>query len=1051
MDTQRFNTDHLQTYPDNVQKEPDDVLIKKNNNPRYKFFKQNHFTAGDEDQFLEFWDRSTPMEGPLKRNQMNLNPEIPLHANTKLPKYRNLCVDHIIQTFHYISDKFKKGLFLKITDGNPKVFLPFSKVDYQNEWSKKIKTNPRRFNNIMQLMKYTSDVEKREFMESKVHKNVKAWYGNNGLVRLEFPISEGDSGVNMLHDMFTTLCRERKLPSCELFLNKRDFPLLKKDDTEAYNSFFGYRTKLLSHSYEKYAPILSMTTSELHADIPIPTWEDWSRIAYWHESKMFGKEYRKFPRPEEFDAIEWADKIPTAIFRGASTGQGTMIENNIRLAMAAESSKCILDDDSIPLLDAGITKWNLRPRKHPCFPYIETIHVEEMPFGLVPSMSPLEQAQYKYILHLPGHSEAYRLGMELFSGSVVLYHPCEYQLWFFKWLVPWEHYIPLTGSIDDLYEKIKWCKANDSKCEKIVDNAKKFANKYLTRDAVLDYLQNTLWDLYTTTGKIEHVSNNMTTMNTQLYECVKSQMTTNMFGFYKDNNSMMTRLESLMATNHTCLSKDIKQWLWMLFGSKFTLSKSVFKEGKNTTLCVFTFGGQKYAIKKTKATWKHEDKFQLACSYLYINELSKHVPNFIYTYADFKDSENTMNIVSDFIEGLTLEEYINTSHFNMSILIDILLAICLALDRAQQQCGFLHMDLYPWNIVVSRLKEPVTHHYKTQTAHIELTTNVVPFIIDYGKSHFVHKGNHYYNTNPFYMCRLQDIISIVFSSIYMLLEKHKLYDRDIRFVIQIMNFFSGSEYTNKTSFMNIGHVKSFLKKHKKFSKMLSEPKIGLEEKSPMDFFNFLMCKFPKNTKVVMTDICPRVMPTFQWLGIYFGFLEKVKMRALELELIKETGLYKEWSPVDFRKHWLILEGLWRNIPTDSLENSYLYIYNTRLVFEEFGKLIMIYEETDGNKVWDNLTMEAVSKDFPKIPTITLLNEMDCLELDKIKHGSLPNYPTHICKSCLSKQKCKAQPTPLFDKYQQQRLIAELEMKNGIDFFPCYKSLCYSNTLKTFCN
>jgi len=1039
MDTQRFNTDHLQSYPDNVLKEHEVVFIKKNNNPRYKFFKQNHFTAGDEDQFLEFWDGSISMENPQKRSQLNLNPDIPLHPNTRFIKYKSLCAHNVIQTYHYISDKFKKGIFLKVTDGKPKVFLPFSKVDFQNEWSEKIKTNPRRFPNIMELMRYTASVEKREFLESKVHKNTKAWYGNNGLVRLEFPISEGDSGVNMLHDMFTTLCRERKLPSCELFVNKRDFPLLKKDDTESYNSFFGYRTKLVSHNYEKYAPILSMTTSDQHADIPIPTWEDWSRVSYWTENKMFGKEFRKFPKPEEFDEIEWTDKIPTAIFRGASTGQGTMIENNIRLAMAAESSKCVLDDDDIPLLDAGITKWNLRPRKHPCFPYIETIHVEEMPFSLVPSMSPLEQASYKYILHLPGHSEAYRLGMELFSGSVVLYFPCEYQLWFFKWLVPWEHYVPLTGSIDDLYEKIKWCKANDEKCEKIAIKAKEFAHKYLSREAMLDYLQNTLWDLYTTTGKIEHVSNNMSVQNLKLYDWIKAQMNISM------KKGSIVDFEPLMKGNHSNLSKDMRNYLWFVFGSKTSLSKSVYKESKNTTLSVFTMGGYKYAIKKTKQTWKQEDKFQLACSYLYINELSKTVPNFIYTFADFQDLEKNTNIVTDFVEGMTLEEYINSNHFNLSILIDIFLSLCLALNKAQQQCGFLHMDLYPWNIIISRKKDPVTFEYSTQLDHVKISTSIVPIIIDYGKSHFVHKGMHYYNTSPFHLCRIQDIISIVFSSLYMLLEKHKLNDRDIRNVIHIMNFFSGSEYTNKTTFTNIGHVKSFLKKHKKFSKMLSEPKIGLEQKTPMDFFKFLMdTKFTKNCKIVLDSSFPRQNKSYQWLDCLGTVVQEIKFRALELEILETT--YSSWTPTEFRKHWLVLEKLWSTIPTCEYD-AYLYIYNTRLLFENYCKIIKKYENENG-KIWENITIESLLMDFPQLPKYKSLEESDFYYLNSIKLGTLPNYSTHICKTCAMKQKPSIVPVEKFNKFQKLKCILELESNYDIDFFPCYMSLCNGNTLNS---
>lgn len=41
----------------------------------------------------------------------------------------------------------------------------------------------------------------------------------------------------------------------------------------------------------------------------------------------------------------------------------------------------------------------------------------------------------------------------------------------------------------DLEEKIKWCRANDEKCQKIAENAKQLYQYYVSRDGVLDYMQ----------------------------------------------------------------------------------------------------------------------------------------------------------------------------------------------------------------------------------------------------------------------------------------------------------------------------------------------------------------------------------------------------------------------------------------------------------------------------------------------------------------------------------------------------------------------------------
>lgn len=1025
MNSHKFNTDYLQTYPDFFYKEPDDILIKKNNNSRYKFFKQNHFTAGDQDQFLEFWDCSVSKENIVIPN---LNKEIPTHINIKWKKYKNLCIDNILNTYNYISDKFKKGIFLKIVDGEGKVFLPFSKVDYQNEWSEKIKVNPKKFSNIIDLMKYTANVENREFFESRVHKNVKAWYGNNGLVRLEFPISEGDSGVNMIKDMFNTLIKERKLPpSNEIFINKRDFPLLKLDDTESYNSFFGNRTKLLSHLYDKYAPILSMTTSNLHADIPIPTWEDWSRIAYWTDGKMFGKEFKKYPKPEEFDEILWNDKIPTAIFRGASTGLGTKLENNIRLQLSAESIKNLKDDDDIPFINVGITKWNLRPRKHPNYPYIETIHVEEMPFDIVKSMSPLEQAHYKYILHLPGHSEAYRLSLELYSGSVILYYPCEYELWFFKWLKPWVHYIPLTGTIDDIYEKIKWCKQNDEKCKEMVKNARNFAEKYLTRDAILDYLQNTLWNLFNITGKIEHSYKNMNNLNLELYVKIKK----NQYNFleqFKLNNE----IEKISEMNVE-KSFELTQIIFQKLGSKFYNNLELVKKGKNTELYKFNYQDKFYAIKKTRHSWKSEDKFQLVCNYLYINELHKICPNFIYTYNDFTES-NISNIVTDFVEGKSMEEFISSKEFKFSQLIDIYLYLSLILNMAQQYCGFIHMDLFPWNIIISKSNKPIS--YKFNDNVIELNNNFIPILIDYGKSHFVYDNIHHYNTNPFYLCKLQDIISIVFSSLFIILNKHQLNDKEIKYIIQIMNFFSGSEYANKTNFTNIGQVKYFLKKHKKFSNMLGEKKSGLENKSPLDFFNFLINKkIPHNITINYNSSILINNPIWQSTSIETNYL---KLKFIENEIF--SILNNSYDIFEFRKHYLLMENIWNYLPNNH-EEKYLFIWNAKKLFQNIKNIFNKYESENNIKIWDNNKIEFFIDSHPKLFDINYNLKLP----DNLIIKQLPNYSTHICKSCLKKDKYQPFKAYNLDKFIYLNIIIMILNVNSIDFFDAYLKICNQNT------
>jgi hypothetical protein len=1035
MEFPKFNTDDFQNYPDYFYKEPDQPLQKKNNNTRYKYFRQTHFTAGDEDQFLEFWDRSTPIIDPNMISTINFNENILVHVNIKWNKYRNLCSDNVINTYHYISEKFKKGIFLKITDGKAKVFLPFSKIDYQNEWSDKIKVNPKKFENVIEMMRYTAKMEDREFVESRIHKNTKAWYGNNGLVRLEFPISEGDNGVNILKDMFTTLIKERNLPSCELFLNKRDFPLLKKDDTESYNTFFGNRTKLLSHLYPKYAPILSMTTSELHADIPIPTWEDWMRVAYWSDKKLFSKEFRKFPFPEEFDNIPWEQKKPIAVFRGASTGLGTTIENNIRLTMSAESVKNIKDGDGIKFLNVGITKWNLRPRKHPSYPYLETIHIDKLPFDLVKPLTPLEQAEYKYLLHLPGHSEAYRLGYQMFFGSVILYYPCEYQVWFFKWMKPWVHYVPLSGSIDDIYDKIKWCKNNDEKCKEIVKNAKIFANTYLTKDGILDYLHKTLWHLYTHTNKITYCPRNIIDINMELYNTYKTNRN-RMNELIKKNEILYDNLNDCISAENIQLSNDILEIIFSKNIKNLENQLELIKDGRTTQIYKFSFNNKSFAIKKSKKTWKLEEKFQIICGIYCINQLTKNLPNFVYTYYDYM-TDDISNTIIDYIDGNTLEKYISDPKFTIHNLFDIFISVTLAISEAQQYCGFLHMDLYPWNIMIK--EQTYTCQYNLDNGSCSITSNILPIIIDYGKSHFIYNGQHYYNTTPFHLCRLQDIISIVFSSVFLYIENKKLNDKEIKIILQLMNFFSNSEYLKNSYFYNLSQLKSFLKKHKKYSNMLKEQKLGLEDKSPLDFFKYLIQhKFPYHSKISFHESKKTLCNDNYWINMSASEYE-LKLKKIEIELL--SIFPHKYNNIDLRKLWIQLENFW-NCKFKTSEEYFIHHYNLSLLFDS----LINYFESLSEKIWKNLSIIELKKDFPSVPNISFyIYDENPSTLIK-----LPIYPTHLCRNCISKNFHKlSKPQISFIQIFLQNLIKNLKKESSIDVFPYYIISSNHKTIQEF--
>jgi len=428
-----------------------------NKNKRYKYFKQTNFTAGDVDQFTKHIVRS---------NQ------------------------EIDNTFKYLYHKFKKGIYIRIENGEVKTFLPFSKNIFINEWANLLDMKTYE---IDRIMKYSNKM----YSNSKYDKNVEKWFANNCLVRNEYPLKEGESGVNEMRNMFEELCKNRKIKDVSFFVNRRDFPLLRKDRTEPYECIFGENVPLVSHKYEKYCPILSMNSNNNFDDISIPTWEDWDRISSKHK-RFFPPKFRNYN--DVFDT-NWEDKKDIAIFRGKANGRGIDEYTNMRLKIS--KIKHIY-------LDAGITEFNMRPRIFNEDGKCKIKNINTSNFNIVNSLTPEEQSKYKYVVNIEGHSAAYRLSLELSMGCVILLVDCKYKLWYFDKLVEYVHYVPVKGDLSDLIEKIEWCRNNDDKCKEIAHNSKIFYDNYLCENGIYDHLekvingideQTDIVDIYTDNNK----------------------------------------------------------------------------------------------------------------------------------------------------------------------------------------------------------------------------------------------------------------------------------------------------------------------------------------------------------------------------------------------------------------------------------------------------------------------------------------------------------------------------------------------------------------------
>lgn len=840
-------------------------------NTRYKSFASMQlFTAGDEEQFDNARSYASAVL-PVQSISLEKNIWAAYLIETNLWEKFKLDAQSTNNTFEYIFNFFKKGIFVKIVDNKVKTFLPFSKHAYKNNWGHLIKYDPAKYQNMNDFMSFvlketgTANDKKYTFKQEKISKFTDKWYANNCLLRYEHPVFEGDTNVVILRHFFEELCATRSVPNIEFFINKRDFPIVTRNGNEPYFHIFGFDVPM--HEPKQLCPVLSMCTSDYFADIAMPTHEDWARVASREyvvstPSKIPSrvtfppncKDYSQYV----FDT-PWEQRIPTAVFRGGSTGCGVSSDVkeetfNQRLVAANLSYSTSPDKFDVPLIDAGITKWNLRPRKILNNPFLQTIDFNQQA-PKVPPLTPEEQSKYKYLINIDGHVSAFRLSLEMSMGCCILLVESKiptlqsgWKMWFHDFLKPYVHYVPVKFDLSDLVAKIEWCREHDEECKKIAENALTFSSVFLSKDGVLDYMQALLVKLHNKygNGNVVYGKDPLTVQNKNqsnylfksISESLRPEFTTQYLiqkprpiyptnmaarGSFEWNSAYSLFLKNMFRPKNETEWEPLSKSQLNLKG---VFEKHIFKNKKGA-LDLYYVGGV-FVVSKTSSEKQGMVEYtnEAFISEKCINKVLSVIPNFAWSFV-YKQSLSDDGIpqcvlLNEYIEGETLLEAIqnlfvfeyNTEPKCLKILLEILIQIMLSLQIAQEHHGFIHNDLTPWNIIVQVLRQPITIEYPLFENTFKIITRHVPVIIDYGKSHVTADVNnegyniHYGVVNMFEMNPGQDVFSIVIHSCFEMLKNSKYEERT---VLTLLNFsipVSKLKTTQLTLFKNIKSTKT---------------------------------------------------------------------------------------------------------------------------------------------------------------------------------------------------------------------------------------------------
>lgn len=791
----------------------DKALEKKvNSNEKYPFFYQAHFTAGDEDQFHNIVSSSSKLIKDDKKIDTTDNIFTEKIEFNFWKKYQN--ANHVsrINTFRYIFYKFKKAIFVKIHNNKIDVFLPFDNTKFHNEWSGKISI-PSKFKNIKE---YLQSIDSRNRPEN-ITGQVEYWYANNCLLRYESPASYEDTNVTNMHDMLIELCKHRSIPDIEFFINRRDFPIITRDETEAYFNLFGHDQKLVSHNYETYAPILSQSIDiKQNADIMLPTGDDWARV----ESKN-NKYFKKFCErdfSDDYDFKNWDQKIPTAIFRGSSTGCGVDVDENVRLKLSLLSVQSPVED-KIKLLDAGITKWNTRIRKLAKDSYLHTIDTitlkNKYGITLTPSKSPKEQSKYKYIINADGHVSAFRLSLELSMGCCLLLVESTYTIWFRNLLVPYVHFVPVKRDLSDLYDQIRWCRKNDDKCKQIAENAREFYDKYIDKNGIFDYLQLLFIKLseFTKSNKINYV----TSKQNEYSQILQSQLLGNI-------PSLTLKIPGqLISSNYSY--QRILGWIIRKVVEDVSANNKIVlvnKELKNNFITSIS------SVICDVVQYNNKQEYNRSiCNTLILNTLRLYIPNFQYIY--FGDTSKQL-IYYENNNGITLLEYIKSANFKFSTFIFILIQLCFALNTAQCFFSFCHTDLNPKNIIL-QFKKTKLEYKISYNQVIRFETDVIPIITNFSDSTVIYNNlimNKYYGSSQ---TSGYDMYTLVVHSLIPIIEKKNI--GLVKNILELVNVWS------KTKITDINDAYKFVKIHSNTDQYFNFYNENINFIQPMSLVNSL--------------------------------------------------------------------------------------------------------------------------------------------------------------------------------------------------------------------
>jgi hypothetical protein len=434
-----------------------------------------------------------------------------------LDVYANMDWRSARQTLQYCFRKTNGGVFVRIQNNRVANFFPLRNSGYSNDFSDRLSLDGK-------------EVANAHALEGLVHQRASKWVAVGNTVE---PVG-ADPKLAQLYDMLVNTCSRMVVHDCVVVFNRTDYPYLGADFHEANTTLYGQGKKVDSvWKKTTFIPVLSPCTTDKHADLPVPTAEDWEGITQDYFTTLLEGEPTCRNRFLFGETAPWANRSATAsnleensapnalplfFWRGLEDGGKTHPRTLLQEAAIRYSKERKGAAIKAGVLDFATNPSTLARLEHASEKNLIVVHPpssqgakegQKLDAKKVSKMKLVEQAKkYKFTFNVEGVAASYRLGALFRLGFCVLHVETPFQLWFERiadqsgtpllkggdvenYSEDWM-YLSVKRDLSNLERTVEWCIQHDEKCKRIAENGKQFYAKYFTKQFVYDYMASTL-------------------------------------------------------------------------------------------------------------------------------------------------------------------------------------------------------------------------------------------------------------------------------------------------------------------------------------------------------------------------------------------------------------------------------------------------------------------------------------------------------------------------------------------------------------------------------